>query len=250
MQYQFAVDRPDYSDFSSGRVFYSLPGHPAFPVRLASETLQRCLAIRRSKGLTDRCVLYDPCCGAAYHLGVLGYLHGEAIRAIVASDVEAESVRAAQRNLGLLSVKGLEGRIAEITALLNQYGKESHREALESARTLHKRIQVLAAEHPLQLDVFQADVFDRQALREHFQSQKVEIVFSDIPYGLRSRWQTSAAVQNPLWLMLDNLLELLTPESVVAIAADKGQKPLHEGYQRLDQFQVGKRRVTILQPRA
>jgi len=250
MQYQFAVERSDYSDLANGRVFYNLPGHPAFPVRLASETLQRCLAIRRSKGLTEPCVLYDPCCGAAYHLGVLGYLHGESIHTIAASDVEAESARAARRNLGLLSVAGLEGRIAEITALLNQYGKESHREALASAHKLQPRIKLLEQENPIQIDVFEADVFDRPALREHFRGQKVEIVFSDVPYGLRSQWQALDATQSPLWLMLDNLLELLTPESVVAIAADKGQKPAHEGYRRLDQFQVGKRRVTILQPRA
>lgn len=250
MQYQFAVDRPDYSDLSSGRVFYSLPGHPAFPVRLASEIFQRCLAIRKTKGLADPCILYDPCCGAAYHLGVLGYLHGKEIQSIFASDSDADVLPTAQRNLGLLSMEGLEGRIAEITALMNQYGKESHREALESARVLRQRIEILAQEHPIQTNLFQANVFDRPALRKHFQGQKVDIVFSDIPYGLHSRWQAPAAIQNPLWMMLDGLLELLTPEGLVVIASDKRQKAMHEKYQRLDHFQVGKRRVVILQSRA
>ena len=50
MQYLYATERPDYSDLASGRVFYSLPGHPAFPIRLASEIFQRCLAFRRAAG--------------------------------------------------------------------------------------------------------------------------------------------------------------------------------------------------------
>ena len=56
MQYKFAKEQPDYSDLASGRVFYSLPGHPAFPVRLASEVFQRCLAHREDAGaqLRDR----------------------------------------------------------------------------------------------------------------------------------------------------------------------------------------------------
>ncbi len=44
MQYHYVYQAKDYSHFSSGRVFHSLPGHPAFPVRLASEIFQRCIA--------------------------------------------------------------------------------------------------------------------------------------------------------------------------------------------------------------
>ncbi len=51
MPYQFAVDRPNYSDLASGRVLYSVPGHHAFPVRLASEIFQRCLAYLRAAGI-------------------------------------------------------------------------------------------------------------------------------------------------------------------------------------------------------
>ena len=66
MQYQFATERPDYSDLASGRVLYSMPGHPAFPIRLGSEILQRCLALRRAAGYSSPVVLYDPCCGTGY----------------------------------------------------------------------------------------------------------------------------------------------------------------------------------------
>jgi hypothetical protein len=46
--------------------------------------------------------------------------------------------------------------------------------------------------------------------------------------------------------MLDALLGILSPSSIVAIASDKQQKARHERFQRLEQFQVGKRRVVIL----
>jgi hypothetical protein len=48
--------------------------------------------------------------------------------------------------------------------------------------------------------------------------------------------------------MLGALLDFLAPSSIVAIVSDKGQKPAHEHYQRIEHFQVGKRRVTILKP--
>ena len=46
MQYKYVQEQSDYTDLSSGRVFYSLPGHPAFPAGLASEIFQRFVAIR------------------------------------------------------------------------------------------------------------------------------------------------------------------------------------------------------------
>ena len=55
MEYKFANEHANYADLASGHVFYSLPGHPAFPVRLASEIYQRCLALRGTGNLS----LYD-----------------------------------------------------------------------------------------------------------------------------------------------------------------------------------------------
>src|SRR5690349_24530796 len=100
MQYKYAIEQHDYSDLSSGRVFYSLPDHPAFPVRLASEIFQRCVAFRKTiYNISAPCILYDPCCGAAYHLSVLGYLHHEYIQEIIASDIHEKAVASANKNL-------------------------------------------------------------------------------------------------------------------------------------------------------
>src|SRR4026208_241808 len=130
MPYKYEKALLDYSDLASGRVFYSSPGYPAFPVRLASEIFQHCIAHRATiyKNAT-RCTLYDPCCGAAYHLSVLGYLHRKHIREIIGSDIDEKAVALAKRNLGLLSVAGLDQRIDEITTMLEQYHKDSHKDA-------------------------------------------------------------------------------------------------------------------------
>jgi hypothetical protein len=129
MQYKYAKEQLDYTDLSSGRVFYSLPGHPAFPIRLTSEIFQRCLAHRETLyGISTPCSLYDPCCGAAYHLSVLAYLHGEQLREVIGSDIDEKAVARAKRNLGLLTMEGLNERIRELSGMYEQYGKDSHRE--------------------------------------------------------------------------------------------------------------------------
>src|SRR5215207_11524995 len=144
MQYKYAKEQLDYSDFSSGRVFYSLPRHPAFPVRLASEIFQRCITSRESIYQNSTpCTLYDPCCGAAYHLSVLAYLHGEHIREVIGSDIDEKAVALAKRNLELLTVAGLDKRIGEISKMLELYNKDSHKDALESGYILKNRISAL-----------------------------------------------------------------------------------------------------------
>jgi tRNA G10 N-methylase Trm11 len=249
MQYQYAKERIDYSDVSSGRVFYSLPRHPAFPVRLASEIFQHCLAIRTTTyKVSNPCVVYDPCCGAGYSLSVLGYLHGEKIQELIGSDVDEKAVALARQNLGLLNISGLNKRINEISEMLRLYGKESHKEALASSRILQNQITALNKVHQITTKVFQASVFDDKGLLENMKSKCVDIVFTDVPYGQHSQWQTDSfnETSKPIWSMLNTLMTVLSPASIVAIASDKEQKIAHENYQRVKQFQIGKRRIHIL----
>ena len=252
MKYQFAQERPNFSDFASGKVFYSAPGHPPFPIRLASEIFQRCLAIRTAHGLTTPCRLYDPCCGAAYHLSILAYLHWPAIREIIGSDIDSKAVSLAEKNLGLLGLDGLDQRIAEINEMLRRYGKESHQVALESASRLRSRLVDLVRIQPMATQVFQADATDRQALRSRLKDKAVDMVFADIPYGQHSQWQLLGSdptiLASPAYFMLDALAGILPAGSIVALVSDKRQKVQHEKYQRLEQFQLGKRRVAILKP--
>jgi hypothetical protein len=251
MQYKYEEVSQDYSDLASGRVFYSSPGYPAFPVRLASEIFQRCLAHRTTiHQETKACTVYDPCCGTAYHLSVIAYLHGEHLREIIASDIDEKAVEFAKRNLGLLSVPGLDQRIEEILRMLDQYHKESHQEALRSAQVIRNKIAAFSRDQPLMTKVFQANATDRLSMLQNIEPKSVDIVFTDVPYGQHSQWVRSGNQEslNPMWAMLDALLGVLSASSILAIVSDKQQKVSHERYQRLEQFQVGKRRVVILKP--
>ncbi|MBN1922824.1 MAG: rRNA methyltransferase [Anaerolineae bacterium] len=246
MDYRFAVERPDYSHLASGHVFYNLPGYPAFPVRLASEIFQRCLDWRRRAGETAPCTLFDPCCGAAYGLGVVAFLHRDALREVIGADVDVAAVECARRNLSLLTLEGLEWRRVELETLLARFGKASHQEALHSAALLQKQLLAQPASMPLVAWAFQADATHGEVLSENLGERTVDVVFSDVPYGQRSHWKGDVS-STPLVAMLEALLAVLAPAGLVAIAADKSVKPAHPGYRRLEQFQVGKRRIAIFQ---
>ena len=248
MQYKYVTEQSDYSDLASGRVFHSLPGHPAFPVRLASEIFQRCIAHRQALyQVSDPCTLYDPCCGAAYHLSVLAYLHREHIREVIGSDIDEKAVALVKRNLELVSVTGLEQRIAEIAEMSHRYGKASHQEALKSAQRLRDNAIQGSQNYPVQTLCFRANATSRKEISDQVGARSVDIIFTDIPYGQHSNWQGSD-LPNPISGMLDALKPSLSPTSVVAIAADKQQKVTHENYQRIEHFQIGKRRVVMLKP--
>jgi hypothetical protein len=243
MVYHFAVEKQDYADYAGGRVFYSLPGQPAFPVRLASEIFQRCLAYRRDAGPV---VVYDPCCGGAYHLSVLGFLHGQQVAEMVGSDVNTAVLPLAQRNLSLLTNEGLLQRIAELQQLHKSYKKPSHAEALASARRLRAKLQESLPERAISVKVFVADVMDGEAIRVGLNGRSADIIFSDIPYGWLTAWHSENT--NPIWQLLESLRSLLAPGAVVALVTDKQQKVAHERYVRLETFRVGKRRVWIGRP--
>jgi 23S rRNA (guanine2535-N1)-methyltransferase len=251
MQYKYVKEQLDYSDFSSGRVFYSLSGHPAFPVRLASEIFQRCAANRKTiYNISTPCTLYDPCCGAAYHLSVLAYLHREQIQKVIGSDIDKKAVALASQNLGLLGVAGLDKRISEISKMYDLYNKDSHKDALASGYILKDRISALVQEHPLITKAFQASAVDSKMIVKNIKAKSVDIVFTDIPYGQHSHWHglNSNELVDPPGLMLNALIEILSTSSIVAVVSDKQQKVSHKGFERVEQFQIGKRRVVILKP--
>jgi hypothetical protein len=247
--YRFATERRDFSDYASGRVFYGLPGFPALPVRLAGEMFARALALRAAQGLGSPCTVYDPCCGGAYHLATLGYLHWGDIGAIIGSDVDEEALSLAQRNFDLLTPAGIERRIAEIAQMSAAYGKPSHTEARSSAEALRQQLLGYVEEHTIRCELFRADATDGQALQAKLQGRPVDIVLTDVPYGRRSGWQvptTRASSLTPAGRMLEALLSVISPSTVVAIAADKQQTLAHPAYRRLSRFQLGDRHVVWL----
>jgi 23S rRNA (guanine2535-N1)-methyltransferase len=223
MPYQFVTERHDYSDYASGRVFYNALSQPAFPVRLTSEIFQRCLAIRHKAGITGPVRIYEPCCGSAYHLTALAYLHWHGVEAILASDIDAHVLAVAQRNLNLLTERGLGKRQEEITEILAQYGKPSHAEALESAQRLLAQIAQWTKEQAVRTGIFLADATDGATIAQHLRRGEVDLVLADVPYGQHSAWRASGKL-DPLWQMLEALRPILSATSIVAIAANKVQR--------------------------
>ncbi|MBE7549891.1 MAG: hypothetical protein HS126_02275 [Anaerolineales bacterium] len=252
MQYKF-TQKQDYSVYASGGVFYSLPGHPALPIRLASEIFQRCWAIRQAAGLTNPSVLYDPCCGGAYHLTVLAYLHWEKIERIIASDVDREILEVAKRNLNLLTLAGLDDRVAELSELIERYEKASHQLTLIHAQNLRNQLVKLVKSHPLPTRLFRANATDKRAITEHLKDERVDIVIADVPYGQQTAWEPSTSSQvvseSQIGQILEGLIPVLAEGAVVAIVADKKQGVGHDQYRRVERFQRGKRQIVLLQPR-
>ena len=247
MEYKFASERTNYADLASGHVFYSLPGHPAFPVRLASEIYQRCLEYRGKSSAP--CTIYDPCCGAAYHLSVIAYLHWDSVCRVICSDINEKAVQLAERNMGLLTPGGMERRSREISAMVRLYDKDSHKDALGSLTRMQEQVNRLTAVRPIQAHVFQANATDPASLRDGLQGTTIDMVITDIPYGQHSQWEQTQAA-DPAWAMLEALFSFLSPQSILAVASDKQQKIAHEKYKRLERLQIGKRQIVFLEPLA
>src|ERR1700722_10543985 len=105
-KYQHTVTRENYEDYSSGRVVYGAMGATNFPVRLSSEVFQRCVHYLKSQGKPGPYKIYDPFCGVAYSLTVIGFLHGAEIESIAASDSNSRLLEFARKNLSLLTTTG------------------------------------------------------------------------------------------------------------------------------------------------
>ena len=215
------------------------PGAPAFPVRFASEVFQRCVAALQAEGKNSPYRLYDPLCGTGYLLTTLGFLHGQKLSKLFASDIDGEMLQWAKANLGLLTPSGLEKRRAELEQLYAAFGKFSHREAIKSVANLSQKLP-----QEIYFDCFKADAtkFDREYLKD----KDVDIVISDVPYDALTQWKTVAEKDDPVAKMLRGLQVYLSPPAVIAIIADKKTKIPTLTYQRIKTFTVGKRRVIIL----
>ncbi len=257
MQYRYAKNR-NFEDYASGRVFYARPGQPAFPARLASEIFQRALGQLQAGGSCGPITIYDPVCGCGYWLVVLAYLHWDAIAAIYASDIDAEVLSLAERNLSLISPMGLDQRIDELKAMILAYQKESHTGALTGAKKFGEQLDINLRSHAIRSTIFQADSSNSQSMARGLNNEQVDLVLADVPYGWHSEWRGGnfegsvgkrdlRTDQTSIWQMLEALHPLLKQRGVLAVAADKSQKVKHEKFHRLERFQVGKRRIFILQ---
>ncbi|OWR27220.1 hypothetical protein CDO73_23530 [Saccharibacillus sp. O23] len=236
MIYQFETEKRDYSDYSSGRVLHHAPGTTAFPVRLGKEIMSRCLAgLRGGSDLK----IYDPCCGGAYWLTMIGFNYGGRVSELYGSDIDEAALDHARRNLGLLTAEGLSARKESLRRDRERYGKDSHREALESAERLERTDRSAIRT----TSCFAFDIAGAAAPP----IANVNIVIADLPYGQMTSWGSGA--ENPVRRMLGNLHPVLDPEdSIVAIVCDKKQRAEHEAFERKGTMNHGKRKISFLRP--
>ena len=238
MEYKYCENK-NFEDLACGRVIYYKSGMTNFPVRLAQEIYGRCLSYSQEK---NNVCIYDPCCGGGYILTVLGFLNMASIKKIIGSDISDQAVDLAWHNLSLLTEEGLKKRIKQLENYYAQFGKQSHIEAIDSA----KRLMNIVKKHDQKpaVSVFQGDILAEETLRSR--DFKADIVITDVPYGNLVSWKGEE--QDPINIMLDNLMPVLKSDSVVAICSDKRQKIKAKNFKRLDKQNVGKRKFEILTP--
>jgi 23S rRNA (guanine2535-N1)-methyltransferase len=232
MKFKFNARKENYEHFAAGRVLLSQVGMTSFPVRVASEIFQTCHAYLAKAKLS----IYDPCCGTAYLLTTLGFLHHDAIKAIYASDIQFEALVVARKNLALLSKEGLEARRKEIQRLYEAYCKDSHAEALTSCEYLLERLP----KQNLTKDVYLADATMRSLAPD-----SLDLLICDVPYGEKVSWKSSS--DEPIYQLLERQYPLLAKPALAVIISDKSQKIVHPQYRRYQQIIHGKRRISILE---
>lgn len=229
MEFKYCKDE-NFEDFASGRVLYNAFGVPNFPVRLANEIFRRCLQYSNKK---QGICLYDCCCGGGYSLTVLGLLNQQSVSEIYASDIDDKMIDIANRNLSLLSKSGIQNRINEIQSLYEQYHKESHKDAVESAMNL---LNLMKKE--IDVHIFQANALQKIPI-----VISPDIIITDVPYGNLVDWKEGT---DGIGCLLDILYEICSPETIIAICMDKNQKVNNYHFRRLERQNIGKRRYEIL----
>ncbi len=250
MEYRYERTARNYEDFASGRVLYNAQGTTSFPVRLASEIVQRCFEALRERGNNGPYEIYDPCCGGAGMLTTIGLLHGGAVRAIYASDADARVLGIAENNLSLLTSEGMDRRRKQVQELYDAYGKSSHQDALASIDRLTERLQ--EAKTIRRTACFQADAANPdERRRERLPAEGVDLVMTDLPYGSIVHWDDGAHAEasEQLQRFFDQAYGMLKQgQSVLAVVADKGQKLKHERFERVQYMKIGKRHVGLFVP--
>lgn len=237
MEYKF-TQNDNYSDFASGKVLYSIPGASAFPIRLISEIFQFCYEYLGKK---DQVTIFDPCCGSAYHLTALGFLHPDKIKKIICSDINKDILISASKNLGLLTDSGINNRISELNEMYKKFNKESHKAALESAIKLKAAI----LDKNIVSLYYKDDMLSDSAFSK-LNNEGIDIIFADIPYSNLETWQGDNAGEDEEWIMLENMLRIADPNTLIVIASTKKQEVKHEEFTRIKKLIIGKRKITIL----
>lgn len=236
MEYKYAIDA-NYEDFSSGRVILSKAGLANFPCRLTCEIVGRCIALLSKKG---NITIYDPCCGGCYLLTVAGLLYPDAFSNVIGSDISEDTLDLARDNLALLTPEGLSRRKAHLELLYAEFGRDSQRGAIDSCNRFEKIVTSRPSPY-IRCDV--RDCLSPDAFTDC--GFTADIVIADVPYDKLTSW-TNDTEDAAIDLLLTNITQIMSDDSVAAVICDKQQKPRNHPLKRADAFTVGHRKVEIL----
>lgn len=250
MNYKFNVKKENYALLASGSVLYSLPGQPAFPIRLSSEIYQRCAEILKGKNIDPPYSVYDPFCGSGYLITTLGVLHGNQISDLIASDISETAVELAQRNLNLLTNAGLDLREQELDKLYNAFHKESHLEAIEKIKQIRTEFVITQTEKIVK-KVFQANALMKDSIELHIPVSSIDIVISDLPYGNQTNWFLEDKFSNrqtdPINAFLETIRHFVKFSGlVVLITQNKIKFSEIPNFSKKQQFKLGHRHIYII----
>jgi hypothetical protein len=239
-KYKFTTVKENYEDYSSGRVLYTTPKATNFPVNLSLEIYKRCSEHLTKEGNSGPYTIYDPFCGVAYSLTIIGFFNGKNIKEIIASDADATMLEFAHKNLSLLTAKGINNRIKELNKFIQEYKKDSHKEALISAERLKQKTLELS----LTIKEFQFNILSNTSLPKFI--NRIDMVIADLPYGKLTSWTDADNASNPTQQFLDKIKDRLNKKSIVTVVSDKQQTISYEGYYKIKSFKVGKRKILLL----
>jgi tRNA G10 N-methylase Trm11 len=232
--------KENFEDYSSGRVLYGAPKATNFSVRLADEIFIKCKDYLVSKGNKGPYIMYDPFCGAGYAVTVLGIMHGQDIKKIFASDIDNTILEFAKKNLALLTPKGVLNRTKELERFVEEYKKDSHKEAVKSAERLAGKINKLA----LKIEVFEFNILSEENLDKNI--KKIDIIIADVPYGKLTTWVGSKPTENPVQGFLNKIKDKLSEKAIIAVVSNKKQVIQNEGFTKLKSFKTPNRKITLL----
>ena len=224
----------NYEDYSSGRVIYHKSNYPNYPVRLVGEIFYRCLEHLKKK---NKLCLYDPCCGSAYMLTVLGYLFNENIETIYCSDISSEAVELSYKNLSLLTDSGIEKRKNELINFIKIYNKESHRNALISLEKIKHLLK-----HEIKYNVFLANILnEKELINKNFLA---DIVITDVPYGNLVNWYINNDEEKGK--LFNGIKPVINSDSIIAISHNKKQKINNSKFKIIEKILIGHRKIELL----
>ncbi|MDN6640430.1 MAG: N-6 DNA methylase [Tetragenococcus sp.] len=238
MKFKFETIKKDYSDFSSDKLLVNAPRTPAFPVRVASEIMARCLSlINRTEELT----IYDPCCGGAHLLTVLGFLYNANLKQIYGTDIDENALEYAQENLALLKPNGIQQRKKSLQYHYEKQGEAAQLMALDSAKRLSA---MLSNPQQKEIQCFKWDItsFQRPPFKD------VNIVITDLPYGNMAHWQGTTK-DHPTEQMLNNIYQTLDiNNAIVIVICNKKESIQHKNFTQVKRLKHGKRQFFFLRP--